>query len=96
MYPIDTRCSCYTCQNFTRAYLHHLFRVGEILAATLASIHNIAWFHQFTDAMRQSIIEGEFSAFREKIHQAYPERSPPVKKKGSGKQKKRSSKRNRR
>lgn len=80
MYPIDTKCSCYTCTNFTRAYLHHLFRVGEILAATLASIHNIAWFQQFTETMRQSIIDGQFAAFRAQIHETYPERAPPPKK----------------
>src|SRR5690606_26698175 len=44
-FPPDTNCTCYTCRTFSRAYLNHLFRVGEILGATLATIHNIAWFH---------------------------------------------------
>ncbi len=81
MYPIDTACTCYTCKNFTRAYLHHLFRVGEILAASLASIHNIAWFHQFMDGMRTSILDGTFEDFRRAVREAYPpgpvEEDPP-------------------
>ncbi|MEZ4238984.1 MAG: tRNA guanosine(34) transglycosylase Tgt [Myxococcota bacterium] len=72
LYPIDTRCTCYTCRTFTRAYLNHLFRVGEVLAATLVSVHNIAWFHQFMAEMRQSIVEGRFEAFRAEVRLAYP------------------------
>lgn len=72
MYPVDSSCDCYTCQNFTRAYLHHLFKVGEILAASLASIHNIHWFNGFMDRMRQSILDGTFEDFRKQVHEAYP------------------------
>jgi queuine tRNA-ribosyltransferase len=73
MYPIDTSCECYTCRNFTRAYVHHLFRVGEILGTTLATIHNLHWFAAFMARMRQSIIDGTFEDFRREVHQAYPE-----------------------
>lgn len=76
MYPPDTTCDCYTCQNFTRAYLHHLFRVGEILGATLASIHNIHWTQAFMAKMRQSILDGTFEIFRANVHEAYPEGAP--------------------
>ncbi|MEZ4316749.1 MAG: tRNA guanosine(34) transglycosylase Tgt [Myxococcota bacterium] len=76
MFPIDPSCRCYTCQNFTRAYLHHLFKVGEILGATLASIHNIGWFAQFMDDMRTSILEQRFQAFREEVHVHYPANAP--------------------
>lgn len=76
MYPIDTSCSCYTCRTFTRAYLNHLFRVGEVLGATLCTIHNISWFHQFMASMRTSIIEGRFEAFRKRTHEIWPERPP--------------------
>lgn len=72
MFPVDPSCSCSTCTTFTRAYLHHLFRVNEILAASLASIHNIAWFQQFMGEMRTSILEGSFQAFREQVHVHYP------------------------
>lgn len=76
MRPLDAECTCYTCRTFTRAYLHHLFRVGEILGATLASIHNVAWFHQFMGRMRASILDGSFEAFRAHVHEVYPEGEP--------------------
>lgn len=74
-FPVDASCDCYTCQNFSRAYLNHLFRVGEILSATLASIHNIHWFHRFMADMRQAILEGRFEAYRAWVHEIYPARS---------------------
>ena len=83
MYPVDTSCDCYTCSNYTRAYLHHLFRVGEVLGTTLATVHNIHWFHRFMRDMRASILEGRFEAFRKEVHVLYPERDQ--KKSGSGK-----------
>ena len=76
MFPLDPTCTCMTCQTFTRAYLHHLFKVGEILAATLASIHNIAWFQQFMGRMRTSILDGQFQEFREEVHRYYPADAP--------------------
>ena len=72
MYSVDTSCSCYTCTNFTRAYLHHLFKIGEILSATLATIHNLTWFAQFMANMRQSIFEGRFEEYRKWVHEVYP------------------------
>ncbi len=76
MYAIDTSCQCYTCTTFTRAYVHHLFRVGEILGATLCSVHNITWFHNFMDRMRTSIEDGTFEQFRKWVHEVYPEGAP--------------------
>ena len=78
MYPIDSSCTCSTCQSFTRAYLNHLFRVGEILAATLVSVHNIAWFQQYMARMRQSIVDGTFEDFRKDVHEHYPEDAKEV------------------
>jgi queuine tRNA-ribosyltransferase len=78
MYPIDPTCTCSTCKTFTRAYLNHLFRVGEILAATLVSVHNIAWFQQFMAKMRGSIVDGSFEAFRADVHEHYPEDAKEV------------------
>jgi queuine tRNA-ribosyltransferase len=77
MYAPDSSCSCYTCLNFTRAYLHHLFKIGEILSATLATIHNLTWFAQFMANMRQSIIEGKFDSYRAWVHDIYPESPSP-------------------
>lgn len=74
MYPPDTACDCYTCRTFTRAYVHHLFRVGEILGTTLATIHNLTWFARFMANMRQSIIDGTFEDYRKWVHETYPER----------------------
>ena len=74
MYAPDSSCSCYTCSNFTRAYLHHLFKIGEILSATLATIHNLTWFANFMANMRQSIIEKKFEEYRSWVHQVYPEK----------------------
>ncbi len=60
--PIDPTCSCYTCTNFSRAYLGHLFRAQEVLAYTLLSIHNITELVRFTQEIRRSILEGTFAA----------------------------------
>lgn len=59
--PIDEKCDCYTCANYTRAYLHHLFRSKEILAATLATIHNERFIVRLVDRMRQALIDGDFA-----------------------------------
>jgi queuine tRNA-ribosyltransferase len=75
MYPPDTSCPCTTCAKFTRAYIHHLFRVGEILGATLATIHNLTWFADFMARMRASIVAGTFEDFRRQVHEAYPSKS---------------------
>ncbi|MEI6328944.1 MAG: tRNA guanosine(34) transglycosylase Tgt [Pseudanabaena sp. ELA645] len=58
--PIDSDCSCYACQNFSRAYISHLVRSQEILGFTLLSIHNITELIGFTQQMRQAIIEKRF------------------------------------
>ena len=62
--PLDADCSCYTCQNFTRAYLHHLHKVGEILGARLNTIHNLHYYQVLMQGMRGAIEAGEFEAFK--------------------------------
>ena len=61
--PIDPDCDCYLCQNFTAAYLHHLFKVDEITGKTLASIHNERFVVRTTDQIRQSILDNTFDSF---------------------------------
>jgi queuine tRNA-ribosyltransferase len=61
--PIDEQCACYTCQNFSRAYLRHLIISREMLAATLLSIHNLYTLLQLVREIRQSILEGRFESF---------------------------------
>ncbi|MFZ6027649.1 MAG: tRNA guanosine(34) transglycosylase Tgt [Chloroflexota bacterium] len=63
--PIDEACSCYTCQQYTRAYLRHLIVAKEMLAATLLSIHNLYTLVRLAGEMRQAILEGRFAAFAE-------------------------------
>lgn len=57
--PVEDGCQCYTCQNYTRAYLAHLFRANEMLAATLASIHNLYFLIHFVKKIRQDILDGQ-------------------------------------
>ena len=62
--PIDADCKCYTCQNFSRAYLHHLQKVGEILGARLNTIHNLHYYQVLMQGMRAAIENGIFEQFR--------------------------------
>jgi queuine tRNA-ribosyltransferase len=64
MAPLDADCDCYTCQNFTRAYLHHLHKVGEILGARLNTIHNLHFYQVLMQGMRDAIEAGEFEQFK--------------------------------
>ena len=63
MRPLDEQCGCYTCRNFTRAYLHHLHRIGEILGARLNTIHNLYYYQQLMGEIRTAIEAGEFADF---------------------------------
>jgi queuine tRNA-ribosyltransferase len=56
--PLDPSCTCYTCQNFSRAYLHHLFRAGEILGSMLNTIHNLHFYQTIMAEMRAAIEAG--------------------------------------
>ncbi len=62
--PLDADCTCYTCQHFTRAYLHHLHKVGEILGARLNTIHNLHYYQVLMQGMRDAIETGNFEAFK--------------------------------
>ena len=66
--PIEEDCLCYTCQNFSRAYLRHLIVSKEMLASTLLSIHNLYTLLVLTRKMRKAILEGRFVEFTEKIY----------------------------
>ncbi|HOA93572.1 MAG TPA: tRNA guanosine(34) transglycosylase Tgt [Quisquiliibacterium sp.] len=62
--PVDAQCSCYCCENFSRAYVHHLQKVDEILGARLATIHNLHYFLDLMRTMRGAIAAGTFETFR--------------------------------
>jgi queuine tRNA-ribosyltransferase len=62
--PLDESCDCHTCKHFSRAYLHHLHRAGEILGARLNTIHNLHYYLQLMREIRASIDAGQFAQFR--------------------------------
>ncbi len=61
--PLDEKCGCYTCRNFSRAYLRHLFLAQEILFSTLATIHNLRHYLEIARGMRESILGGTFPRY---------------------------------
>ncbi|MDX9745039.1 MAG: tRNA guanosine(34) transglycosylase Tgt [Syntrophales bacterium] len=63
--PLDAACDCYTCRNFTRAYLRHLFISGEILAMILNTIHNVQFYLRLMEEIRTAIRNGRFDRFKE-------------------------------
>ena len=73
--PIDDECDCYTCTNYTRAYLCHLFRSKEMLAGTLATIHNERFIVRLVDQIRQAIIDGNFADMKADFHGRYAHKS---------------------
>jgi queuine tRNA-ribosyltransferase len=69
--PIDPRCSCPVCQTYSRAYLHHLTKTGEMLGAMLLTEHNLAFYQQLMQAMRDAIGEGRLDAFAAEFGRTY-------------------------
>ncbi len=63
---VDEKCDCYTCKNYSRAYLRHLFNAGELLALELASIHNLHFYISLVSEARKRIIDGSFSEWKNK------------------------------
>ena len=61
--PIDENCNCYTCRNFTRAYLHHLDKCGEILGSQLNTIHNLHYYQQLMEQLRTAIQQDQLETF---------------------------------
>lgn len=66
--PLDATCACYTCQHFTRAYLHHLQRTNEMLGARLNTIHNLHYYQDLMRAMREAIAADGFALFVAQFH----------------------------
>ena len=73
--PLDPYCDCYTCQNYSRAYLHHLDRTGEMLGPRLNTIHNLHYYQALMRGLREAIASGTLQAFRQ---QFYSLRGQPV------------------
>lgn len=69
--PLDASCTCYTCRNFTRAYLRHLFAVGEILGMRLASLHSVHYLLSLMREARAAIVDGSFGNWRRHFLEQY-------------------------
>lgn len=66
--PLDENCDCYTCSNFSRGYLHHLEKCGEMLGAQLCTIHNLRYYQKLMADLRQAIAEGRLDAFADEFY----------------------------
>ncbi len=66
--PLDADCACPACRSYSRAYLHHVFRVGEIISSMLLTWHNLHYFQELMQGMREAVAEGRFAAFEAAFH----------------------------
>ncbi|WP_343082399.1 tRNA guanosine(34) transglycosylase Tgt [Ostreiculturibacter nitratireducens] len=66
--PLDEDCSCPACRSYSRAYLHHVFRAGEIISSMLLTWHNLHYYQELMEGMRGAIAEGRFAAFQTEFH----------------------------
>lgn len=71
--PLDPECDCYTCRNYTRAYLRHLFKAGETMSHMLLTEHNLRFLSRLSEDIRKSIEEDRFSEFKEEFYSKYYE-----------------------
>ena len=69
--PIDEDCSCYSCRNFSRAYIRHLFHAGEVLGLQLASLHNVHYYLELVRNARQAILENRYQNWTKEFYQQY-------------------------
>lgn len=76
--PLDAQCDCYTCQNFSRAYLHHLDKCGEMLGAQLGTLHNLRYYQRLMAGLRGAIEAGKLSAFVDDFYAARGLATPPL------------------
>ena len=74
---MDTACSCYTCSNFTRAYLRHLYITKEMLGFRLCTIHNLSYYHQLVSGARESILTGSFADYRKQVEEGWGSEGEP-------------------
>ncbi|MEK6774782.1 MAG: tRNA guanosine(34) transglycosylase Tgt [Bdellovibrionota bacterium] len=75
--PLDPECDCYTCKNYSRAYLRHLFLSGEILGSRLNTIHNIYFYMKLMERSREAIEKGHWEEFRNQMLSRFTKRSTP-------------------
>ena len=73
--PVDPACGCYTCRHFSRAYLSHLFRAGEMTSAALNTLHNLSFYLDTMRRIREAIAFGRFEDFRQGFHRTFARRA---------------------
>jgi queuine tRNA-ribosyltransferase len=73
--PVDPACSCYTCRNFSRAYLRHLYMAGEMTGGTLNTLHNLSFYLDSMRRIREAIAFGRFEDFRREFHRTFTRRA---------------------
>ena len=73
--PVDPACSCYTCRNFSRAYLRHLYMAGEMTGGTLNTLHNLSFYLDTMRRIREAIAFGRFEDFRQSFHRTFTRRA---------------------
>ena len=78
--PLDPECDCYTCKNYTKAYLYHLDKCGEILGARLNTIHNLRYYQRLMAQIRQAIDEDHFDDFVVEFYAKIGKEVPPMQK----------------
>ncbi len=69
--PIDEDCPCYTCQNFSRGYLRHLFNIDELLAMRLASLHSVRYYMDLMKSIRNAIVDGTLEQLYDEVYAVY-------------------------
>ena len=76
--PLQEGCDCYTCSNFSAAYLHHLFKARELLALRLGTLHNLRFIFRLMDDMREALLADRFSSFRDTFLSTYKPTHEPT------------------
>lgn len=76
--PLDPACDCYTCRNFSRAYLHHLDKCGEMLGSMLNTIHNLRHYQRLMAGLREAIQQGKLAAFVDSFYRRLGLPTPPL------------------
>tara|TARA_Y100000994_G_C15701953_1_gene445517 strand:+ start:3871 stop:5040 length:1170 start_codon:yes stop_codon:yes gene_type:complete len=76
--PIDTNCNCYSCKNYSLAYVHHLFKSKELLGYRIASIHNLAFLYNLMNEIQQHITNSDFSGFVDEFLAKYKVSDPKI------------------
>jgi queuine tRNA-ribosyltransferase len=76
--PLDERCPCPACASYSRAYLHHLVKAGEMLGAMLLTEHNLTFYQELMRAMRRAIAEGQFTVFASDFRRLYHQGLSPA------------------